>query len=177
MRGAQTSPIFLRLGRRMRGPPGTPIGALRRVKIKNLVSRDAAIMPSTIAGVVGHDVQDIDISDVQLHQLGGQSQTLLHYFPSAAEDAYPEPGMFGALPATGLWARDVRDLALTNIEVATTYADRRPAFWFERAGGVAVTNLRSPAPAIGLRKVTAFRRTDIDVARNVAIAAVEDLML
>ncbi|WP_445192614.1 rhamnogalacturonidase [Sphingomonas sp. Tas61C01] len=177
MRGAQTSPIFLRLGRRLRGPPGTPVGGLRRVTIRNLISRDAAILPSTIAGVVGHPVEDIEIADVQLHQLGGQSQTLLHYFPAAAEDAYPEPGMFGALPATGLWARDVRNLVLRDIEVATTYADRRPALWFERAGGVTVTNLRSPAPAVGLRKVTDFRRKDADAARNVAIAAAEERML
>jgi hypothetical protein len=102
---------------------------------------------------------------------------MLHYFPASAEDTCPEPGMFGAPSATGLWARDIRNLAPRNIETATTYADCRPALRFERAGGVTVTNLRSPAPAVGLRKVIDFRRKDADAARNVAIAATEERML
>lgn len=177
MRGAQTSPIFLRLGRRMRGPSGVPVGKLRRVTIRNLVSRDAAIMPSTIAGVQGHAVEDISISDVQLHQLGGQSQTLLHYFPAGLEDAYPEPGMFGPLPATGLWARDVRGLDLSNVEVEVTYDDRRPALWFERAHQVVVTRLKAPtAPSVALRKVRDFRRNDAG-AGEVQLQSVDERML
>lgn len=87
MRGAQNSPLFLRLGRRMRGPAVVPVGSLKRIMIQNLTSFDGSIMPSTIAGVVGHPVEDVKISDVYLHQQGGQSETLLYYFPEAKEDA------------------------------------------------------------------------------------------
>src|SRR5205085_101055 len=38
MRDVMNSPIFLRLGRRMRGPANTPVGQLRRVNISNIVA-------------------------------------------------------------------------------------------------------------------------------------------
>ena len=152
MRGSQNSPLFLRLGRRMRGPIGTPVGSLRRILISNLTSHDAVPMPSTIAGVAGHPVEDVHISDVYLHQQGGLSQTLLHYAPLTAEDAYPEPGMFGSLPATGIWARHVKNLGCRHVEVATTYPDNRPALWLDNVDGADIFDLRSPAqaPRIGL---------------------------
>jgi len=149
MRGAQNSPLFLRLGRRMRGPAGVPVGKLRRILVNNLTSHDGSTMPSTIAGVVGHPVEDVQISNVYLHQAGGLSQTLLHYFPTPAEDAYPEPGMFGPLPATGFWARNARNLQLSNVEIATAYSDNRPAIWLEDVQGADVFNLRAPKSAIG----------------------------
>jgi len=37
MRDISNSPIFLRLGSRVRGPRGTPVGALRRVNINNVI--------------------------------------------------------------------------------------------------------------------------------------------
>src|SRR6266566_1629463 len=40
MRDVQNAPIFLRLGSRMRGPAGTPVGKLRRVNISNIVAYD-----------------------------------------------------------------------------------------------------------------------------------------
>lgn len=158
MRGAQNSPLFLRLGRRMRGPAGVPVGTLKRVLVQNLTSFDGSTMPSTIAGVAGHPVEDVKISNVFLHQKGGLSETLLHYFPEAKEDAYPEPGMFGKLPATGLWARTARNLEISNMEVATTYPDNRPAIWLEDVDGADVFNLKAPkAPYINLKDVREVR--------------------
>src|SRR5207248_5961328 len=37
MRDVANSPIFLRLGRRLRGPQGPPVGALRRVSSSNVI--------------------------------------------------------------------------------------------------------------------------------------------
>lgn len=171
MRGTQNPPLFLRLGRRMRGPVGVPVGRLRRVLINNLTSHDGSTMPSTIAGVVDHPVEDVQISNVFLHQAGGLSQSLLHYYPARGEDAYPEPGMFGPLPATGLWAWNTCNLQLSKVEVATTDPDNRPAVWLEEVEAVDVFNLRTPksAPALGLKDAVDFRswgsRTLPDVRR------------
>src|SRR5256885_9176959 len=38
MRDITTAPIFIRLGSRQRAPEGTPIGAIRRVNISNVVA-------------------------------------------------------------------------------------------------------------------------------------------
>src|SRR2546421_8578372 len=52
MRDITNSPIFLRLGSRMRGPEGVPIGALRRVIISNIAcSNSASTLGSIISGI------------------------------------------------------------------------------------------------------------------------------
>src|SRR5437763_3705784 len=54
MRGVVHSPLFLRLGARLRGPEGMPPGAIRRVTISNIVSSNAvAEYPSIISGIPG----------------------------------------------------------------------------------------------------------------------------
>jgi hypothetical protein len=37
--------------------------------------------------------------------------------------------MFGDLPASGFFARHIRNLEMSNVEIATRAADHRPAFW------------------------------------------------
>jgi polygalacturonase len=56
MRDIANSPIFLRLGSRMRSPEGTPVGELRRVNITNFVVYNAdPRYGSIISGIPGHD--------------------------------------------------------------------------------------------------------------------------
>lgn len=72
MRGVVHSPLFLRLGKRVRGPEGVAPETLRRVLISNVSSFDAvAEYPSIISGVPGSLIEDVKISDVYLHQRGG----------------------------------------------------------------------------------------------------------
>jgi polygalacturonase len=174
MRGAQNAPLFLRLGRRMRGPEGAPVGTLKRILISNISSHDGSTMPSIIAGIDGHPVEDVKIADVYLHQRGGTSQPIDQYAPAAAEDVYPEPTMFGALPATALWARNARNLELSNIEATVAAADNRPAIWLENVEGADIFNLKSPAgaPVFGLRNVTTFRSFGNRAMDDIRLASV-----
>ena len=58
MRDVTNSPIFVRLGKRMRGPAGTPIGSLRRVNISNIVAYNAdPRYASIIAGIPNHQIE------------------------------------------------------------------------------------------------------------------------
>ncbi|MDE3196485.1 MAG: right-handed parallel beta-helix repeat-containing protein, partial [Acidobacteriota bacterium] len=60
MRDVSNAPFFIRLGSRMRAPEGTPIGAIRRVNIDNVVVYGAdPRYASTISGIPGHNVEDI----------------------------------------------------------------------------------------------------------------------
>src|SRR5262249_22826009 len=117
MRGLTTGPFFLRLGRRMRGPAGAPIGAMRRILINNVTSSNAALLPSIIAGVEGHPVEDVHIADVYLHQRGGGDGELARRTPPLNEDRYPDPDMFGPLPATGFFIRRARNVEMSNVEI------------------------------------------------------------
>jgi polygalacturonase len=136
MRDIRNAPLFLRLGRRMRGPKGTPVGSLKRVLISNLTSYGAVPeLCSIISGVPEHYVEDIKISDVYLHQLGGGTKEMAELKPPENENDYPEPTMFGDLPATGFFVRHVRNLEMSNVVIATQQADARSSFWLRDVRG------------------------------------------
>jgi polygalacturonase len=158
MRGIVDAPIFLRLGKRMRGPKGRPIGTMRRISIQNVVSSNATILPSVIAGLVGHPIEDVRISDVYLHHVGGAPAAMARLNPPEEELGYPEATMFGDLPATGLFVRHARNLQLSNVEVAVAAPDARPAFRFEDVSGIDVFRAKVPAGVgFALRDVSDFR--------------------
>src|SRR6185437_16236054 len=72
MRECTNTPLFLRLCARMRGPANTPVGTLRRIYINNVVSyHSAAIYPGIIAGIPGSLIEDVNLSDIYFHQVGG----------------------------------------------------------------------------------------------------------
>ncbi len=128
MRNVQT-PLFLRLGARMRGPDGLQIGTLRRVSISNVTVHDAdARYPSTIAGLPGHNIEDIRISNVRQYLVGGLAPGDAVQDPPELEDAYPENNMFGTLPAFGFFIRHVTGIELDDVAVRFEQQDTRPAF-------------------------------------------------
>ncbi len=157
MRGSMNSPLFLRLGRRMRGPQGAAVGTLKRVLISNISSHDAALLPAIIAGVPGNPVEDIQINDVYLHQRGGAGADMAALRPPEQADKYPEPVMFGDLPASGLFVRHARNLTLGNVEIAVKAPDARPAIWMQDVDGVDSFRLRAPkGPVFALDGVSRF---------------------
>jgi hypothetical protein len=102
MRDIMSAPIFLRLGRRLRGPDGTKVGTLKRVIIDNLVcSNSVASLGSVISGIPGYYIEDVKISNVNIQHQGGGTTEEAAYQPPEAEDIYPEPDMFTAPPRPG----------------------------------------------------------------------------
>ena len=74
MRHVWTSPIFIRLGARMRGPEGVPVGVIRRVSINNVVAAYASSRAaSIISGIPGHPIEDIRLSNVRILYNGGDA--------------------------------------------------------------------------------------------------------
>ncbi len=159
MRGVTTAPLFLRLGRRMRGPAGVPVGSLKRVLIDNITASGSSLLPSIIAGVADHPVQDIKVSNLYLEQLGGGDAASTQVQVPAREDAYPDPSMFGALPATGFFIRQARNIEMSHVEIAVRAADARPAFWLQDVDGFDGSFLKTPsgAPSFALDRVSRFR--------------------
>lgn len=159
MRDLRSAPFFLRLGTRMRGPKELRPGVLRRVVISNVTCHSAARMPAILAGVEGHALQDVTLRDVYLEQAGTGTAELAAREPEEQAAAYPEPEMFGELPATGVFARHVRNLNVDHVEVAVREADARPAFWLKDVEGVEFFRVKTPKGAAGfdLRSVRGFR--------------------
>jgi polygalacturonase len=159
MRNVFRSPLFLYLGSRMRGPKDAQPGILRRVLLSNIVSSHAGQLPSLMTGIPEHPIEDIKISDVYLHQQGGGDAAMAAIQPPIKDNGYPEPTMFGQLPATGFYLRHVRNLEVTNVEVATEMADARAAFCLQNVDGADFFRVRVPkgSTAFDLRAASNFR--------------------
>jgi polygalacturonase len=175
MRGLVHPPFFLRLGSRMRGPAGVQPGTLRRILISNVTSYDAvAEYPSIISGIPGSLIEDVKISNVYLHQLGGGASEWAALQPPENEAGYPEASRFGTLPATGFFLRHARNLEFGNIEIATAQPDARPAIWAEDVDGLDCFRLRIKrgSTAFSLRSVQQFRNFGSQTSRDASEALV-----
>jgi hypothetical protein len=75
------------------------------------------------------------------------------------ENAYPEPGMLGPLPAYGFYFRHVDRLEMSHIEVHPEAPDARPCIYTDdvrRADFFAITAPSSP-PAFSFNNSTDIR--------------------
>ena len=169
MRGITSAPIFLRLGSRMRGPQGVPVGTLRRVLISNLVSSNSqSRLACMITGIPGHPVEDVKLSNIYLQHQGGGTEEDAAIEPPEKETAYPEPNMFGPLPAHGFFIRHAKGIEMTNIEVEYLKADARPALVLDDVQEVDILRLKA-RQAAG-RPIFALHRVDdfhVDLSRPV----------
>ena len=136
MRDIPDLPIFMRLGNRMRGPEGRTIGQLRRVSISNLVAHDTGgQFCSILSGIPGHPLEDIRLSDIIIYNQGGGTSADAAIQPPELENHYPEPNMFGPMPAYGFYFRHIKGLQVSDVEVRTMKEDGRPAFVLEDVDG------------------------------------------
>ena len=130
MREITNAPIFMRLGFRGRGPKETTtVGALRRINISNVVVYNAAAgISSIIAGIPGHPVEDVTLSNIRVYSMGGGTAAQAAVDPPEKADAYPEPTMFGDTPAYGFFIRHAKGLRIDQISLNYIKDDLRPAF-------------------------------------------------
>ena len=166
MRDVMNAPIFLRLAARLRAPGAKQPGAVRRIAISNVVAYNVAPDHGIfIAGLPGHPVEDIRISGVQLHSRGGgTADQAARKVPELPRD-YPEPNMFGVLPAWGIYVRHAARVQLRDITLATLNADARPAIELDDVSAPDVAGVRLPgrnADDWVLKSVTAAHIRDCD---------------
>ncbi len=197
MRETSNAPIFLRLGARMRAPKEMQIGSIKRVSIANVVVSDAdPRYASIIAGLPGHPVEDVKLANIRIQYRGGltlddvakQPATLVNTFffrgqggvpprePFATperEKEYPEPSMFGLLPAYGLFVRHAKGIELSNVEVGYMKEDRRPAFVLEDVEGAAFEHVKAEvakdALMFWLKDVSGFRLHGVPGQKDVEL--------
>jgi polygalacturonase len=146
--------------------------------------------PSIITGIPGHDVEDIKLSDIRIFCRGGltldqvaqQPADLINTFffvtggrrgargarvptrepfdTPEQEKEYPEPSMFGLLPAYGFFIRHAKGIELNNVEVRFMQEDRRPAFVLDDVSGADFFHVKAQKaadiPTIVLKNVEDF---------------------
>ncbi len=161
MREVTTAPIFLRLGSRMRGPEGMPVGKLRRVHISNVIASDVdPRYACIIAGIEGHPVEDVSLSNIRIHYRGGGTRAQAEREIPENSNSYPEPSMFGITPAYGFYLRHVNGIELNNVEVRFDSEDQRPAFVLDQVEDADLINVKADAApdhhSFRLRSVAGF---------------------
>jgi hypothetical protein len=164
MRDLVDVPFFLRLGSRMRGPEGTPVGELRRVLISDVVVSNCASRQATIvAGIPGHYIEDIRFNNILVLHQGGGTKDDAAVQPAELENVYPDPNRFGTLPAHGFYIRHVKRIEIKDVEVRPEKPDMRPGFVLSDVSGAELIHVKLPSapevPSVVLKNVKDFSVT------------------
>jgi len=182
MRDLVSPPFFLRLARRLRGPKeSTKVGVMRRIAISNLACfAGPQRQGSIVSGIPGYAIEDLKFSNIYIETAGGGTAEDAKAQPAEQEDAYPDPGRFGVIPASGFFLRHVRNLEMSHLEIAYATPDARPPFHLhavERADFFAVTAPRSADGAFVLQDVKDLRIGWSRAAADGAWASIDEKVL
>ena len=96
------------------------------------------------------------------------------------QNKYPDPGMFGTMPAFGFFLRHVRNIEMSHVELASTAPDARSAFYLtdvERADFFAITAPTGPQGVFALHGVKDLRIGWSRAAADITLASVDNKTL
>ncbi len=180
MRDIINSPIFLRLGARMRAPAGTPVGALRRISISNVNVYNADSRFATlIVGMPDHAIEDVRLSNISIwyKPLAAADMAAVQPVVPEYENGYPEPQKFGVLPAYGLFVRHVKGLELHDINLHLLGPETRPAMYLQDVQGAGLRHVvaqqAGTAPRLVLQDVQDLTILDSQPLKSQTIKAVQ----
>lgn len=118
-------PIALLRGNRDRCAYKQQPGVFRNVSFSNIVAAGAKL-PSVIAGLQSAPIEDVRISGLHI-VMGrpGSGPDTLEAVPEKPLN-YPDPTMFGPLPASALFIRHAARLSMTDLWLTAKAEDKRP---------------------------------------------------
>ncbi|HVT88728.1 MAG TPA: glycoside hydrolase family 28 protein [Tepidisphaeraceae bacterium] len=182
MRDVWSSAFFIRLGARARGPNEPPPGTLKRVHIDNVVVYNSApLYSSIISGIPGADIEDLRLSNIRIVYQGGGPRELATSQPAERIREYPEPRMFGMIPAYGFYIRHVKGLEMANITLSYMNRDFRPAFILEDVKDAEFENIKAQhetdVPTFVLKNVENFTARQVEGVADVKKDRVESEQL
>ncbi|HYM79425.1 MAG TPA: glycoside hydrolase family 28 protein [Candidatus Dormibacteraeota bacterium] len=180
MRDVFEAPIFIRLGARMRGPAGVPVGTIRRVLLSGISCVQAEGSPKIaciLAGIPGHAIEDVKISDVIVVSRGGGTKSDAEAQVPEKEKQYPEPNMFGTTPSHGFFIRHARGLEMQAVKIECSSPDERPVFTLEDVQDATFGRMKVPVsagvPTFVLNQVKDFSVFRSKPVKDTELAAVE----
>ena len=150
MRDCTAAPLFLRLGDRRRAPKGAPMAVLRRVSVSDV---DCHFLDkrycSIVSGVPGGLIEDVSFSGIRTIHPGGGTAADAAIKPPENEGNYPDPDMFGPMPAWGWYLRHARGVTMTGIDMRCLAPDGRPAVVTDDVAGLMARDVfASSAPGL-----------------------------
>ena len=181
MRNLIYGPLFFRLGSRLRGPKeSTQVGTLRRILVSNIVSYHSEPgICNILSGIPGHPIEDVKIANFYMQHKGGVGADQSKLSTPEAPEKYPDPPMFGSMPAQGFFLRHLKNLEMSHVEIAPMASDARPSFVLvdvNRADFLAVTAPTTPA-AFEFRSAGDVRVSLSRAAHDAVLATAVNQML
>jgi hypothetical protein len=135
------TPLAILRGDRDRCGFGQGPGLLKSVRIANVIATGAKLC-SVIAGIPGSPVTGIEISGFSVTMINpGTSNVALENVPEKPKQ-YPDPTMFGPLPASGLFLRHAEDVLLRDLQLHTASGEARPAIVADDVSGLELLGSR-----------------------------------
>ena len=179
MRDMTNSPLFLRIGRRMRGPKDLKIGTMRRINISNIIVYGAyPESASLIVGIPGHNIEDVKVNNIQFLVTGGVTEDFSEIEVPELEEHYPDPRFFGKIPAYGFFIRHVDGIEFNNVEIRYVNDDARPAFVLEDVKNAEFNNVdtqkMNDVPMFKLKNVRNFETNQCESVEDTKLEEVED---
>jgi hypothetical protein len=119
-------PLALRLGARGRGQSKPVAGRLEDIAFSNIVAVGAK-RPSAFCGIPGAVIRNVTAAGIRIQAArAAEGPAALEDVPEKAAE-YPDPTMFGELPAFGLYLRHAAGVTLRDVHLEGAAGDMRPA--------------------------------------------------
>ena len=152
------SPIYIRLGDRMRAPEGFPSSKVSDIRISNVhVTNADSRYACLIAGLENHPIRNVRIKNLYVQFRGGltlkdveeQRGSNPFFFGRNGQatisrhegnGGYPEPSAHGIQPAWGFSISHAENIQLKNVHLETILPDERPAFHFENTRKIRISS-------------------------------------
>ncbi len=155
------SPIYIRLGDRMRGPSDLPPSSVRRIRIRRVKAEDVdSRYACLIAGYEDHPVRDVKISHLSVQFRGGltlddvtsqRGSNPFFYKPSpdgrGVGKNYPEPSAHGIQPAWGFSVSHADRIRLRHVWLECMNPDERPVLFKDNVTRLSLFHFRSRQPS------------------------------
>ncbi len=126
------SPIYIRIGDRMRGPKDLPASYARNIEISDVtVTNCDSRYALLIVGLEGNPVENVTLKNIHIQYKGGltlddvREQRNSNPFFFGRNSGYPEPSAHGIQPAWGLSMQHARNITFKNVTMELMQPDER----------------------------------------------------
>lgn len=103
--------------------------------------------PSTISGLPNHPIKNVSFKNITMKYFGGGKKKIAHiptdslFLVPYNEKKYPEFHMFGELPASAFFVRNVEGIQFENVNISYLEPDYRTPFVFSQVNGLKIDGL------------------------------------
>jgi hypothetical protein len=150
-------PIFIRLGNRgyinQKMDPNSTSGSLKDISISNIVAYGAS-HASSITGIPGHRVENVNLSNITIHTKGGGTKEMAGKTLDEAIKVYPSSIMWGQPHVSGLFVRHVSGLDVSNLKILMDAPDERPLMNLEDVEGLYIDRMVTDENSKGSAVIT-----------------------